>query len=55
MKKLLGILVLGLLLSGNAYADNYKILNPNKYCSKIALPTDVASKDKLDALIEKAK
>ena len=46
MKKLLGIIVLGLLLSGNAYADNYKILNPNKYCSKIALPTDVASKDR---------
>ena len=46
MKKLLWIVVLGLLLSGNAYADNYKILNPNEYCSKIDLPTDVASKDR---------
>ena len=43
MKKLLGIIVLGLLLSGNAYADNYKIQNPDRYCPSLILPNDVAS------------
>ena len=38
MKKLLGILVLGLLFSGNAYADTGKNLNWCKQDTKIKYP-----------------
>ena len=44
--KLLIILLAFVFLPSQGFTDNYQIQNPNDYCSKIALPTDVASKDR---------
>ena len=43
--KLLITLLAFTFLPAQVSADNYQIQNPNDYCSKIALPTDVAFKD----------
>ena len=44
--KLLITLIAFAFLPTQGFSDNYKIQNPNNYCPKILLPSDVASGDK---------